>query len=153
MFTTALWNANCRATAKQEKLSVILAALLDGSIDNIDKTCDIGLCKINCRALDRRDTIRVLDFIDTKLPDVRFSCATREVLRTDDSDDEDTPYIEISDRNKRLKVTPSYVYLSITKEEFKDRVDIFFFEGNEEPLGTMHSSKKARNDKSVSFSP
>lgn len=152
MFTTALWSANCQTTAKQVKLSVILAALLESSIENIDKTWDIGLCKIDCRALDRRDTIRVLDFIDTKLPDVRLSCTTRKLLQTDDSDDEDTPYIEIGDRNKCLKITPSYIYLSITKEELKNKVDIYFSTREEEPLDSMHLSKKAKNDKGVSFS-
>jgi len=150
MFTTVLWKENLRRPIQQEKLFTVLTKLLEGSTD-ISELHGRDECKMDCRTLHRGEIIQALDFIDKELPGVFIVCARREILPSDDSDDEDTPYIGIDD-NEISKITPKFIYLSITKVMFKSKINTCFPNGEPESLDlNLSTSNKHKASKTVSF--
>jgi hypothetical protein len=142
-FTEFLSDSTKRRRLEQEGFVTILTKLLEGSTD-IYVEREVRDCKMDCTTLQPNERKQVLDFIKKTFHDVAITTTRREVTVSDDSDDENTPYIPDS---KLSKITPNFIYLNITKEEFASRLDTCFPTGTPEQseTATAASSSKKRN--------
>ena len=139
-FTEFLSSSTKRRRIEQEAFVTVLTKLVGASTD-LYVGGDVRDCKMDCTTLKPNERKQVLDFIKKTFHDIGITTTRREVTASDDSDDEKTPYI---DHRKHSKITPNFIYLSISKEEFAKRLDICFPTGTPEPSEAEASSSSSR---------